>query len=133
MSTTPEYFLVEVRGAHQSTVYTADPLSMHPAIACTGCDFHFGELVTSRETHDTEGGGANEEVVFVVRDQRFTVRRSKLQVRALRGVCVWGMRWLVHVGPCVGIPGSDQRPACVVSTRGDNRISTMCGWWCWVS
>jgi len=33
-----------------------------------------------------EGGGANEEVVFVVRDQRFIVRRSKLQVRALRGV-----------------------------------------------
>ena len=59
-------------------------------------DSHFGELVTSRETHDMEGGGANGEVVFVVRDQRFLIRRSKLQVRALRCVCVWGMevaRW----------------------------------------
>ena len=44
-----------------------------------------------------EGGGANEEVVFVVRGQRFVIRRSKLQVRALRCVCVWGMRWLVGV------------------------------------
>ena len=51
----------------------------------------FKELVTSRETHDMEGGGANEEVVFVVRDQRFLIRRSKLQVRALRCVCVWGV------------------------------------------